>query len=439
MLSALRLVLLFFFRQVIRVFFRQVEVVGAPSASTSRRLFGANHVNGLIDPILVMTSTWCRIAPLAKAPLWKVPGLSLLLRAAEAVPVVRKQDAPDKAADANESLFGTVSEHLTRGGNVLIFPEGISHSEPHVVRLKTGAGRMLAGAHARGVRGLTVQAVGLEFEERETFRSRALVIYGPVRSVDELATRPGDLSLAITEQLTADLTELVVEGESWHERRLISRVAELLAHDAGDRSLAGWNSIGRRVEAARKAIGQEHRALVDDIAVAVERYYRGLAAAGLSDAQLARGEGSEGARALRKLGLLGLLPFALLGVVLYAVPYQIPKLSPRLAGTERDVVSTYKLGLGLVSFLAWAVLLVVLALVGLPSPWGLVGAAVALAAPFAALPWLDELDRLSGEEDADTTTVIEAMEAEAPGEDELRRLRGEALAVIERTRATLGA
>lgn len=430
MVRLLRLLVLVFFKQVMRIFFRKVEVLGSPSVSTSRRLFGANHVNAIMDPIVVMTSTWCRIAPLAKAPLWKVPGLRPLLRIAEAVPVVRRQDEPGKVEGANEELFGRVAEYLTGGGNVLIFPEGISHSEPHVVRLKSGAGRMLTGAHQLGVQGLTFQAVGLEFEERETFRSRVLVIFGPVRSVDELAAREGDLAALITDQLRDDLTELVVEGSTWQDRQLIARVAELLAHASGDRSLAAWNSIGRRVEAARKAIGGEHERLYGEVATAVDRYYAGLGAARLSDEEFIEGGGDDGARALRWLLLLLLLPLSLAGWLLYALPYQLPKLATRLAKGEGDMVSTYKLGIGLVVFPAWMLMLMLVALVVLPSPWGLAGAAVAAASPFAALPWLDELDRLRGEEEA---------AGEAPGESDLRRLRQEALGAIERARVQLGA
>lgn len=432
MLRALRWVLLFFFRQVVRVYFRKVEVLNAPARGVERRLFGANHVNGIIDPMLVMTATWCRIAPLAKAPLWKIPGLNLLLKAAEAVPVVRRQDEPGKAEGANDQLFDAVARHLERGSNVLIFPEGISHNEPHVVRLKTGAGRMLVGARDRGVSGLTFQAVGLEFDDRKTFRSRTLVIFGPVRSVEELATAGGSLVDRITEQLRDDLTELVVEGATWEERELIARVAELLAHDSGDRSLAGWNSIGRRVEAARKALEGERRGLYDEVARSVGRYYEGLAAAGIGDAELVAGQGDEGAQALRRLALLSLLPLALVGGALFWLPYQIPKLSTRLARGETDVVSTYKIGLGLVVFPAWTALAALLALLLLPAPWAIPGALAVAALPFAVLPWLDELDRLQG---ADGEDGGEA----APTEEELRRRREEALAAINRARAEIGA
>ena len=73
--------------------------------------------------------------------------------------IVAEPSGREQLSQIASQLFDAVAQHLERGSNVLIFPEGISHNEPHVVRLKTGAGRMLVGARDRGVSGLTFQAV----------------------------------------------------------------------------------------------------------------------------------------------------------------------------------------------------------------------------------------------------------------------------------------
>jgi glycerol-3-phosphate O-acyltransferase/dihydroxyacetone phosphate acyltransferase len=420
-----RAALLSVFKRVSRIYFRETEVVGeVPLASTGGRVFAANHVNGLVDPILVLTNAPCEIAPLAKSTLWKVPVLRWLLDAADAVPVVRRKDDPNKKSESNDAIFEKVAAHLAAKKNILIFPEGTSHNEPHLVKLKTGGGRMLARAHDAGTRGLTFQAVGLEFDDRESFRSRALVVYGPVRSVDEIDASGDALAVAITERLREDLSELIVEGADWEDRLLIARVASLFAHQAGDASLEAWNEIGRRVEAARKTIGSDgadHGSLYADIKSKVALYFDALDASGIADETIAR---SDHAHALpprkakkRRAALLALtLPLAIPGAVLYWLPYQLPRvISRRVAKEERDVVSTYKLATGLVVFPLWAGALVSASLVFLPMPLSLVGAGVALASPFAALVWLDHLDqRRLGRARAEPTDVarLRAMRAE---------------------------
>src|SRR5262245_41509250 len=158
------------FRRVIRLYFRDIERVGEPPGPEVRgRVFVANHSNALIDPILVITDAACQISPVAKSTLWSVPGLRWLLDRAGAVPIVRRKDAPDKDAARNAEVFDRVAAHLGRGGNILIFPEGTSHSEPQLAPLRSGAARMLLAAAARGGVAPSFQAVGLEFDARTDF------------------------------------------------------------------------------------------------------------------------------------------------------------------------------------------------------------------------------------------------------------------------------
>ncbi len=404
----LRPLLLRFFRALIGVYFRDIEAVGVPAAGTRGRLFAANHVNGLIDPILVVTRAPFPISPIAKAPLFKVPVLRALLRVADAVPVNRKQDG----GGDNEAVFDRVAEHFARGGNLLIFPEGVSHNEPQLVPIKTGPARMLARAYERGARGLTFQAIALEFDARDTFRSRALLVFGPVRAVDEAN---GDVA-QITETLRSDLEDLVIGAGTWAERRLIVRVAELLAHDEGDRSLATWSSIGRQVVAAKRALGDPARyRAVDE---AVTGYYELLERTGVHEDHVVAAVPRPPGAWLRALLLVAILPLALAGYALYAIPYQLPKLATRLAGREQDVVSTYKLGLGIAAYAVWMGALLTAALVW--APWL---AVVVIASPIAALIWLDRSELL--------TARVLARRNEAA----LRTARAAAVEAIARARA----
>ena len=390
--SVLRSGLRAVFRRIARIYFREIEVCGAvPEKDTRGRIFGANHVNGLVDPVLVLTHAPCEASPIAKATLFSIPGLNVLLSAAGAVPIVRRSDNPDKSASDNDEVFARIAKHLHEGGNILIFPEGTSHSEPHLVSLRSGAGRMLAAAKALGAKGTSFQAVALEFEDRETFRSRALVLYGPARDVDALAVTGDALAAEVTRTFAQDLSELLVEGRTWDERRLIARVAELYVNDTSDRSLARWNDVGRRAERASKLLTAEED-VVTHVREKVDAYFTHLDGAGLTD-DVVSGHANTGAR--RTALLLLLLPLAVVGMLLYFLPYQLPRLVVRRSNPDRDVVSTYKLGVGLLAFPLWAAMLVLLSFWKLPLAAALYATALVLLAPFASLAWLDDVDALA--------------------------------------------
>jgi glycerol-3-phosphate O-acyltransferase/dihydroxyacetone phosphate acyltransferase len=390
------------FRLVARVYFREIEVAGEiPVATTGGRLFAANHVNGLVDPILVLTQSPCPISPIAKSTLWNIPGLAWLLDGANAVPIVRRRDAPQKTGAENDEVFARISGHLGTRGNVLIFPEGTSHNEPHLLPLRSGAGRMLARAHAESPgAALTFQAVGLEFDARDVFRSRALVLFGPVRAVRDLPNV--DLASEITRVLERDLKELLLESTTWDEHLLLVRVASMMAVNATrEDSLLERNRFGPRLEAARAILAQSSPSELETMEARVRAYAARLDKEALSDEAIARfyedpRRSPDPERLVRVARALAMLPLAIVGAVLYALPYQAPRFVARRVGGDPDVTSTYKLGVGLVVFPVWGLALLVTAWLMAPTlPLALFASALVVSTPFAALPWLDRWDHLS--------------------------------------------
>ena len=376
------------FRSIIRLYFREIERIGTPPpAETRGRVFVSNHHNALIDPVLVLTDTECEISPIAKSTLWNVPGLRWLLDRAGAVPLVRKKDTPNKSTADNAATFEKIATHLSGGGNILIFPEGTSHSEPQLAPLRTGAARMLVAAEDHNGTPQTFQAVALEFDARDDFRSRCLVLWGPVRELADVAGTGEERVAAITAQMDDDLRELLVEGATHDERRLIARIAEMLANDTGDASLAGWNTIGRQVEAAGKTLRGLTPDLVEVVTAKVNAYYAELAVYGLIDAQIANPGGELAKPTSRWIKRAMLAPLAVPGFALYAVPYFIPRMVARRF--DPDAVSTIKLGTALLVYPLWMGGLVALSFTVLPPPWSFGAAAIAVASPFAALKWLD--------------------------------------------------
>jgi glycerol-3-phosphate O-acyltransferase/dihydroxyacetone phosphate acyltransferase len=408
------------FRRLIKLYFRDIERLGvAPEPDTRGRVFVANHTNALIDPVVVMTDARCAISPVAKSTLWNIPGLNWLLDRAGAVPIIRRKDTPDKDASANIAIFDKIAGHLAGGGNILIFPEGTSHSEPRLAPLRTGAARMLlaadeqVGMDDRRVP-LTFQAVALEFDRRTEFRSRALVLWGPVRRLADMAGATDEERVAnITAQMKTDLEELLVEGETHDDRMRIARVAEMFANDAGDASLGGWSDIGRRVELAQKTLRSQSPVDARLVARAIETidaYCAELDRHGVTDAQVVGIEPPRPPAKPRWQRAL-MAPLAASGFALYALPYFVPRWLARNA--DADATSTYKLGSALVVYPLWAAGLVGASFTLLPPPLSFVGAGVALASPFAALQWLDEIYQRRPELSADDRAKLARLRISA--------------------------
>lgn len=379
------------FRRLLKIYFRRVEVVGErPDVGASGRVFVSNHKNALIDPTLILVDAPCDISPLAKSTLWKVPGLTWLLDLADAVPVLRRKDDPNKAAGSNDEIFDRVAKHLAAGGNILVFPEGTSHNEPHMARLKSGAARMLDRARALGAEGLSWQAVGLEYDERHAFRSRAVVAYGPVRELGDDAAVD-----ALTGAMHADLEQMVVEGATWEERRIVLQIAEILRNERRhDTSFAEAVQIAQGVERARDALRASNPALASEVEETVRAYLAELDEVGVTD-EVVSGNAPHAppSRLGNVLKWVG-LPLAPIGAVLYFVPYQLPRQVARRSD-EVDQHSTLKFATGIVAYPVWATLLGAAAFRVVKSSAGRAAVVATLvASPFAALTWKENVEDL---------------------------------------------
>jgi glycerol-3-phosphate O-acyltransferase / dihydroxyacetone phosphate acyltransferase len=385
------------FRVLLGLFFREITVAGpVPTRATAGRMFVANHNNGLLDAALILTACDFPISPLAKAPLWKIPVLRTLLDAASAVPVHRRRDDPNKASDASATMFQDVAVHLTSGGNTLIFPEGTSHTEPDLLPLRTGAARMLQLACRlpdASPAPLSFQAVALEFDDKELFRSRVAIVFG---QTTVLAAPGADVEadvLATTEQMRLTLTETMLNTSTSALRGQLLLLGQMFQNSAvGAQSEAGQGhdgSVADLFRRAREAENVERRVpagpLRDNLATELEQYQLLLAQHKVSDAWVA---GRPEPRATLPV-VWG--PAAALGLLLLFVPYKFTRLFLRWSKPTPDVTSTHKLGVSLLAFPVWTVLLLVLA--ALSSPWAFAAALALLPwSAWCALLWIDDRD-----------------------------------------------
>jgi len=136
-----------------------------------------NHPNNLIDSLVVATALRRKVHFLAAAAMFRNPLVARFLRACGAIPVYRKADDPDKM-DPNAKAFAACFQALEGGRLIAMYPEGTTHAEAHVQRIKSGAARIALGHEAARPGDLSLIPVGLTFEARKSFLGRVLVSFG---------------------------------------------------------------------------------------------------------------------------------------------------------------------------------------------------------------------------------------------------------------------
>jgi glycerol-3-phosphate O-acyltransferase / dihydroxyacetone phosphate acyltransferase len=394
-----------FARLLMRIFFRRVEVEHDDNLPLAGPVVVvANHINGLVDGLLLIAMLRRYPRFLGKSTLFKIPPLWPFLKLAGVVPVHRAIDGGERGQ--NVSAFATSHEILAQGGVVALFPEGISHDEASLQPLKTGAARIaLEAALDSGVADVVTVAVGLTYDAKARFRSRALVRIGRPESIARWAEAYRLDSHQAVRQLTRDLSDrlsMVNPGySSWEHAAQLIRVAEVVVRKtegvlSPDVALADRAEVADRL--AQKERGDPSDPRLRELLAASASYERDLGLLGLSDAQVAAHYPRGPLRATvawTALKILVAAPFAALGLAIHIVPFQIIKALARRP-TNEGIKATVKL---LGCFAAFALVYAALGFVVGRAFGAWAGLGVALGAPlcgYATVRLAERAQRVGG-------------------------------------------
>jgi hypothetical protein len=266
------------------------------------------------------------------------------------IPVYRIIDGAP--GDHNVSAFATCHKILAAGGTVALFPEGISHDESSLQPLRTGAARIALEAGVdSGIPGVMTVAVGLTYDAKARFRSRALVRVAEPVSISRWAEANQadgwDAVHQFTDDVARQLAAVSPTYGSWEQAERLSRVAEVVARSPAvglpaDVAWADQVDVTERLARAEDDGRQtDVRALLDSFAV----YERDLDLLGLDDAQVAARYSRGRLRAAlvwSALRVVVALPLAAIGYVVHVVPYEIMKQLAKKP-TNEGIKATVKL------------------------------------------------------------------------------------------------
>src|SRR5687768_2432788 len=221
----------------LHVYYR-LHRAGSVVPPTGPVLLVANHPNSLLDPAMVALAARRPVRFLAKAPLFKDPLVGFLVRGAGSIPVYRKADDPSQVG-RNEEMFRAVHDALAGGAAVGIFPEGLSHSDPSLAPLKTGAARIALGTLASHNVRVPIVPIGSVFRDKNVFRSEALVTVGQAIAWDDLSADTADDGQAVrelTQRIDRALRDVTVNLDRWEDAALVELAEAIYAAEFGKRS-----------------------------------------------------------------------------------------------------------------------------------------------------------------------------------------------------------
>lgn len=341
-----------FVRFWINRFFRRIQITGRNYVPAGPAIFAMNHPNNLIDSLLVAYAIDRRVHFLATARIFRNPILSAFLRNAGVIPVYRKQDDTSHS-DKNVSTFQACYEILSSGGAIGIYPEGRTHSEPRVQKIKTGAARIALETENQFHPKVRLVPVGLNFSARKSFRAEVCVnIAEPIVVENYLSDYVRD-PIKTVDKLTADLQH-ALEGEILHVERpeldaLVHEIQEIykgelirdLIESGGDETAAlDEFGLSKKLVEGIHYFNRINPELVRTIQGQVRTYQSRLRKLHLQDRtlqEITQNQASYQSFITQILLLsVGLIP-AVWGIVNHFFPYQISRwLSRRISKTETD-------------------------------------------------------------------------------------------------------
>ena len=283
-------------RFAIRLYFRRVEVAGLENVPLdSPVIFVQNHPNALVDPVFLLCLAPRRVSFLGKSTLFRMPILGFFVRAIDTLPVYRRQDEGEDVS-RNLETFAAARKLLASGGTIGICPEGVSHDEPRLRPIKTGAARIALGAVSTGeVLNLQIVPAGLYYTSKTTFRSGVLLYCGKAFPVPRVQLEPdGNPPRAavreLSDKIEVALRDVMLDAEheeALHTAARAERIFSAARQDESDDSLTEELQLRQRFIKAYKILRERAPARLERLELRMTRFEEELKQAGMQSRDLA--------------------------------------------------------------------------------------------------------------------------------------------------------
>ena len=213
------------------------------------RILTAIHLNGLVDPSIMISSQDRRVITMGRHDLMTMPLIGWFSRRMGSQPVIRRPEIASGVSDQeyakkiNDRTLLTMTNCIASGFNAVVMPEGKSHQDSHLHRFKSGPMRFALNASAiashRGSNLPALQPVGLHFRCHYWFRTDVFVEFP-----DPIIVNPPDKP-RLAQKLTSGVWEEPPSEQVNNLRNQLYQSLSSVTPDAPDwETYRAWHLIG---------------------------------------------------------------------------------------------------------------------------------------------------------------------------------------------------
>jgi len=261
------------FRNAMKMQFRTVEVTGLEHIKDDAGMMTCGwHTNGLCDPLCVVATQSKRLVFGGRHDMLTRPVIGWFSSRLGAQPVLRQAEirrgvaSQEDATRINSETMLIIAECIAHGHATALFPEGTSHEDARMKRLRTGPMRTVIAAHSisheKGFSPARLIPVGLHYRTFWKFRTNLYVEYGePVPKHDllhsavdrqrllagEWVEAPADCVHTLRDRVQVALSHLTPDADSWEQYTSW----QVLAHLRTQQNGGELNTWRKEVLAAR--------------------------------------------------------------------------------------------------------------------------------------------------------------------------------------------
>lgn len=384
-----------------RLFFGRVEVQGIENVPKSGPvLLVANHVNALVDPLVIAVYLDRPLTLTAKHTLLKNPVFGLLFRAFNVITFQRSEDVGKGAGKSrNLAALDECTRRLQAGGAICIFPEGKSHSESQLRPFKYGAARIALDYTEFGSQydDLQIVPAALHFEKKDRLRTSVWLRFGDSISMSAWrAAHPQGDPPELTSEIEKHVWDLTHNFENERESLLLNWASEVLVTQGTLPPMLGLDEgtyvkrleLLSRLKSGYEQLNEEHPHEISDLGERVQSYRAELYRLGIAPAEVYIPMHPLRAAffVLRELELFLVgFPVAIWGVINHMAPLLVVRALSQMLTDDEDQWASNTLLPSIVLFPLFYVVQIAIAWVLLPPLWT---AVYGLVLPYSGVVYL---------------------------------------------------